>query len=257
MRDLYISQLLPWDELRRLCAETGAGVELIEFGVADNLDHFDETMRRIRRELDAFDAPPALTVHGPFLDLNPATWDSLVQESTARRFGQACDAALAIGATKIVFHTGFYPRANFIQGWAEREAEFFIRFLEGRAGVQVALENVFDPFPEPLLEVWERVNDPQFQLCLDIGHAHCHSRVPVVEWAEKLLPALGHVHLHDNDGFDPLADNPDSHRALGAGTIPLDELFAVLRQRPDISYAIECAAKEDVRKSIDALRARL
>ena len=51
MRDLFISQLLPWDELRRLCAETGAGVELIEFGVADNLDHFDETMRRIQEVL--------------------------------------------------------------------------------------------------------------------------------------------------------------------------------------------------------------
>ena len=246
---LYVSQLLPFDALRRVCAETGAGIELIDFSVADNLDNLDRTLAAVRRALEAFDRPPALTVHGPFLDLNPATWDSCVCRCTARRFGQACDAALALGARKLVLHTSFYPHANFIQGWPERAAAFFIRFLEEHPDMPIAMENLFDPLPGPLLEVWERVNHPLFSLCLDIGHAHCYSRVPVVEWARALRPALGHVHIHDNRGFDPLADNPDSHLALGDGTLPLAPLFAVLRRGEGLSCAVECAAEADALRS--------
>lgn len=246
---VYISQLLPFDALRRVCAETGVGVELIEFAVADNLDDFSHTLASVRRELSAFDEPPELIIHGPFLDLNPATWDSFIYRSTERRFGQAYDAALALGARKVVFHSGFYPHASFIQGWPERAADFFIGFLKDRTQIEVVLENLFDPLPEPLLAVCERVNHPCFRLCLDIGHAHCYSRVPVADWAETLLPALGHVHLHDNRGFDPLSDNPDAHLALGAGSMPLEALFAVLRQKSGLSFAIECAAVEDVMRS--------
>ncbi|MBQ8955083.1 MAG: sugar phosphate isomerase/epimerase [Clostridia bacterium] len=248
---LYISQLLPFDDMRRVCAETGAGIELIEFAVADNLDHLEQSMRKVRRELKGFDIMPELTVHGPFLDLNPASWDSYVYEGTARRFEQAYGAALALGAKKIVLHTGFYPHANFLQGWPERMASFFSGFLENRTEMQVVMENLFDPFPEPLLEVYERVNNPCFKLCLDIGHAHCYSRVPVTEWAEKLLPALGHVHIHDNGGFDPMKDHPDEHLALGRGTLPLDALFAVLRRGSGLSYVIECNTIQDVMRSYE------
>ena len=251
---LFISQLLPYDGMRRVCAATGAGIELIDLSMADNLDDLEQTIRRIRREVDAFDRPPEVTVHGPFLDLNPSTWDSLIERSTERRFAQAYDAAQALGAKKIVFHTGFYPHANFIQGWAEREAAFFSRFMAGRTAMQVALENLFDPRPEPLLEVWKRVNHPCFRLCLDIGHAHCYSRVPVTEWAETLLPALGHAHLHDNAGYDPSGDYPDRHLALGEGSLPLAALFDVLRRGRDITFAIECADEERVMRSHEAWR---
>ena len=41
---MLISRLLPWDELLCLYAEAYADIELIEFGLSDNLDHRDETI---------------------------------------------------------------------------------------------------------------------------------------------------------------------------------------------------------------------
>ena len=255
MGNLFISELLSPEDMRRVCAQTGAGVELIQFSIADNLDDPDGAIRSVRQALASYDATPELTVHGPFLDLNPATWDSCVLQATRLRFSQAYDAARVVGAKKVVFHTGFYPHANFLQGWLERAVDFFRAFMKERNDLEVVLENLFDPLPEPLLTVYEGVAHPRFKLCLDIGHAHCYSRVPVTEWAKKLLPALGHIHVHDNRGFDPLSERPDQHLALGAGTMPLDDVFAALRARPDLTYTIECNTPEDALRSWARLKA--
>lgn len=64
------------------------------------------------------------------------------------------------------------------------------------------MENVLDEDWELLLDVYRKVDHPDFHLCLDIGHAHCYSEIPVLTWAEELAPYVTHVHVHDNCG-DP------------------------------------------------------
>ena len=71
MKNIFVSDLFPAEELRELLRETGAGVETIRFSVADNLDDFERQMEAAREELK-FLGSPALTVHGPFLDLGHA-----------------------------------------------------------------------------------------------------------------------------------------------------------------------------------------
>ena len=255
MSNLFISELLTPEEMRAACAETGGNVELIRFSIAPELDRLEDAVAAARAQLRAFPTPPRLTLHGPYLDLNPATWDSELRGVALRRFGQAYEAALALGAEKLVLHSGFIPNANFLEGWAPRMADFFRAFLAGRGGVQVALENVFDPRWEPLLDVWRRVDRPDFALCLDLGHAHCYAAQPVAAWAEGLLPALSHVHVHDNRGPQPFPAAPDAHLALGDGTLPLADVFAILRRKPGLTFAVECASRADVLKSWRALRA--
>ncbi|MBQ3476958.1 MAG: sugar phosphate isomerase/epimerase [Clostridia bacterium] len=245
MQRIFISELLAPDELREF--SKSYGLELIRFSVADTLDRLDPAIQ----EVD-YDCP--LTVHGPFLDLNPATWDSAARRVTALRFHQAWCAARALGAEKLVLHTGFMPRANVIEGWAPRAADFFGEFMANHGDLPVALENVLDPFWEPIFEVWRRVRHPDFGLCLDVGHAHCYSLQAATAWAEGLLPALTHVHLHDNHGPRPLDAVADEHLALGEGTLPLKPLMAILGQRSDLTYAIECASTDAVLRSIEALR---
>lgn len=245
MQRIFISELLAPDELREF--SKSYGLELIRFSVADTLDRLGPAIQ----EVD-YDCP--LTVHGPFLDLNPATWDSAARRVTTLRFHQAWCAARALGAEKLVLHTGFMPRANVIEGWAPRAADFFGEFMANHGDLLLALENVLDPFWEPIFEVWRRVRHPDFGLCLDVGHAHCYSLQAATAWAEGLLPALTHVHLHDNHGPRPLDAVADEHLALGEGTLPLKPLMAILGQRSDLTYAIECASTDAVLRSIEALR---
>jgi len=87
-----------------------------------------------------------------------------------------------------------------------------------------------------------------------VGHAHCYSLQAATAWAEGLLPALTHVHLHDNHGPRPLSAVADEHLALGDGTLPLRPLIAILGQRSDLTYTIECASTDAVRRSIEALK---
>ena len=215
------------DEMKKLVSEAGCGLELISFSVAAKLDRLEETIREMQGVVHRLGDPPVI-LHGPFLDLNPMAFDSLVQEATFRRFSQAYDAAKELGAKKIVFHSGMIPTVYFLDGWAERMTAFWDRFLENRSGITVCMENVLDREFEPFAEVAENVQHPDFGLCLDIGHAHCYSGHGAFAWAAALAPYLRHLHVHDNDG------SRDQHLRCGAGTVPIREILHFLSET-DIS----------------------
>lgn len=244
MPRIFISELLSPGELRDMSSHWG--IELIRFSISDELDDLEASIPKV-------DYACPLAVHGPFLDLNPATWDSALRRVTMLRFHQAWSAARALRADKLILHTGFMPRANILEGWAPRVSDFFSEFMESHGDIPVALENVLDPYWQPLLEVWQRVHHPNFKLCLDAGHAHCYSLQNAAAWAEGLLPALTHIHLHDNHGPRPLTAVADEHLALGDGTLPFKLLMTILTQKSDLTYTIECPSKGSVLKSIDAL----
>lgn len=244
----FVSDLIPQDELKEVISRTGAGVETIRFSVGMNLDDFEHQMECAKEELKAY-GNPGLTLHGPFLDLNPMSFDRLIRQATMERFQQAYEAAIILGAEKITYHSGMVPSANFLEGWAERMIDFWNEFLDGKAGIRVCMENVLDQEPSALLKVAEEVTHPEFGLCLDIGHAHCYSPHSVLEWAEMLAGHIGHVHIHDNDG------TRDSHNALGEGTIPLEQLLPVLKkQNPEVTWTVECREEKDILSSLDYLK---
>ena len=91
------------------------------------------------------------------------------------RFNQCYEAGLHLGAKKIVFHSGMNPYVYYKEYWAEQVAKFWQEFMKNKTELEVVLENVFDDDWRLLLDVYERVNQPNFKLCLDIGHAHCYS----------------------------------------------------------------------------------
>ena len=105
---IYISHLFPDDQMEELIRQTGMGVESIDFSIADNLDHFSESIDAYREKLKKM-GTRELILHGPFLDVNPAAYDRLVREATMTRFDQCYQAGLLLGARKIVFHSGMNP----------------------------------------------------------------------------------------------------------------------------------------------------
>ncbi len=247
---IYISHLLPDEEMKEIIEQTGAGIESIEFSVAENLDRFSETLTAYKKRLQ-FMGAKEITMHGPFLDLNPAAYDREIRKVTFRRFSQCYQAAQELGAKKIVYHSCMYPEVYFAEGWAERIRDFFCEFLEQHRGITICLENVLDREWKPLLDAVKMVSHPEFTLCLDAGHAHCYSGIPVEDWVENLAPFASHVHIHDNDG------TRDAHVGVGSGTVPFHLVFDKLNPLKERSYTIECSTKEKVAQSYDYLIQKL
>ena len=253
-RKIFLSDMGFWPEmtgshdLDGLLKKRGAGLETIRFSISDNLDCLEKTIFGMREQLKRW-GDPALNLHGPFLDLNPACYDTLLLKAVSDRFSQAYEAGCALNAEKIIFHSGRIPGIyRFHSAWEEQMILFWRHFLEHRSGLTVCMENVLDEYPQPLLHVAEQVDSPDFGICLDLGHANCYSKVPVEEWIRVLAPHLKHVHLHDNMGEE------DLHLALGRGTIPYRKYLRMLRELcPDASFTLECAKTEELKASYDYL----
>lgn len=242
---IYISHLLPDEQMREVIEQTGVGVESIDFSIADNLDCLDRSIENYRKKIQDLGIKK-LTLHGPFLDLNPMTFDKRLQNIVMERYIECYEAAEALGAEKIVFHTGFDPDLYYLIGWAERMAEFYDRFLEGRYAIQIEMENLLDPEWKELHKVVDMVDRKNFSICFDMGHAHHWSPIPVTEWAEGLADVIGHVHVHDNDG------SYDQHLALGKGNIPYQQVIRTI-DKDHPTYTIECSDKDAVLETIRIL----
>lgn len=244
---LYISHLLSDDDMREVIQQTGAGVESIEFSISENLDHFSETLRQYKRRMQEMGVND-LILHGPFLDLNPAAFDSRIRQVTMERFAQCYEAGRELGAQKIVYHSGMDPQIYFQEGWAERVADCFEEFLLERTDLEVVMENVLDPVWESVKKVSELVRAENFSLCLDIGHAHCYSRQSVLQWSDEMAAHIRHLHVHDNDGIR------DAHTALGQGNLPWEKVLKKLPRGEKRTWTIECPRKEDVLQSVKKIQ---
>lgn len=247
---IYISHLLPDEEMREVIEKTGAGVESIEFSIAENLDRLGESISSYKKRMRNMGAEN-LILHGPFLDLNPMTFDREIGRVTRLRYEQAYRAAEELGAEKIVYHSCLCPDAYLLTGWAERTAEFYREFLRGKQGPEVVLENVFDRTWEPLMEAVRKTGMENFHLCFDAGHAGCYSRLTAEQWALQLQGEIEHVHVHDNRG------DADSHLAVGEGTIDWEKICQIFRGREELTYTIECGSRKAVEKSLVKLSAFL
>lgn len=247
---VFFSELLPDEDLIKIAGEGPYGLELIQFSVSENLDNFSDVMRK-EKELLARMGDPPVSLHGPFLDLNPMTFDSRIRQTVLDRFAQAYEAAEELGARRIVFHSGMIPTVYFLEGWAERMTAFWEDFLPGRESIPVCMENVLDREYAPFLEIAEALCErfPSFGICLDAGHAHCYADHSEETWAQALAGHIRHLHLHDNDGYW------DRHLALGEGTVRWESVIrAVMAEQKDLTVTVECSTAAAVRQSLKKLR---
>ncbi len=166
-----------------------------------------------------------ITLHGPFLDLSPASPDPGLRELTLHRYRRALYIASQLQASHIVFHTQFNPNVRepaYLSRWLTANTRFWSDLLEETeaSSVTVLLENMWDPRPDHIASLLAAVDNPRLCSCLDVAHAHLYSEVPLSRWPEVLADKLIYVHLSDNRG------QWDEHLALGEGEID----FAALLQ---------------------------
>jgi sugar phosphate isomerase/epimerase len=207
--------------------------------------------------LDNLDWHPTLTLHAPFMDLNPGAVDPMVRSATLVRFKQLLAIASVLKPRAVVFHAAYdrWRYAGKKDLWLESSMETWPRVLESADkinGMRVAVENVFDEDPEALALLIERVGNPDFGFCFDTGHFNLFSSVTMETWFERLGKHLVEVHLHDNKGDE------DSHRALGKGTVDFNQFFQLIRQNgAKPVYTIEAHDVEDIEPSLEKVRAFL
>jgi sugar phosphate isomerase/epimerase len=207
----------------------------------------------LEKLIEQLDWNPRLTLHAPFMDMNPGAMDPMVRSVTQVRFRQILAVAAILKPRAAVFH-GAYDRWRYSGRkdiWLENSIETWQKVMETatRIGLRVAVENVFDEEPEALQMLIEKIDSPDFGFCFDTGHFNIFSRVTMEKWFESLGRRLVEVHLHDNDG------KADSHWALGQGTVDFKKFFSLLNTHvPAPVYTVEVHDKDGIETSLDRVR---
>ena len=202
---------------------------------------------------ERLDWGPKLSLHAPFMDLNPGAVDPMVRSVTQVRFRQLLSVAAILKPRAAVFHAG-YDRWRYggrKDVWLDYSIDTWRKVMEAasKTGLRIAVENVFDDDPEALHMLIKKVDNPDFGFCFDTGHFNLFSSVPMERWFETLGRHLIEVHLHDNDG------TADSHWAPGRGTVEFETFFSLMKAHAPVPVlTIEAHNKEDIETSLERVR---
>jgi sugar phosphate isomerase/epimerase len=192
------------------------------------------------------------TIHGPFMDMSPGGADEGVRRLTQEQFSTLIDRTIKLKPAAIVLHAGYDERyfdgdtqlwlAQSVKTWAPlvKEAE--------RAGVILAVENIFEERPDTLKELVEAVSSPNLRVCLDAGHINLYSAVGMQEWFTSLGPYIAELHIHDNFGVR------DDHLPVGDGEIDFPLFFRFVRElASEPIYTIEPHGEDVLKRGLSAV----
>lgn len=208
-----------------------------------NFGKYRETAERFRK------TGLAASLHGAFIDVNPASGDPDFRELSQQRCRESCEIALALGVSNVVFHSSAFPflRGAYLENWTAVCAAFYEE-LTSQYPVRVYIENAQDLDPLPLRKLMEKVQSDRIGVCLDVGHAQ-YSRAPVSQWFAQLGEWIGYLHLSDNMG------SFDDHLPLGQGKIDwmlVNRCWESLGK--DIPITLETGNLESTKESLAFLR---
>lgn len=183
-----------------------------------------------RKTLSGDSLPVCL--HGP--QVADSFEDGAPSSECCRQIERAMNVACGIGARFFIVHPqlGPCPPAPRI----ERAARAWAPAIEAARtrAITLLLENTDEDGPEGLARLCTLVRSPSLGLCLDIGHAHRHSRIAGVDWLAAYGDDLRYVHLYNASGREA------QHRALGDGEIDIEGFLARLKAtRPGVPICLE------------------
>jgi sugar phosphate isomerase/epimerase len=228
-----------WGLLERalpLAQNFGVGIEVAEFTIPENVQAAPALAPAI---VDQLAELRPVGMHAPFAELVPASKDPLVRQVARTRLQQGYEAALAIHASHLVVHSGFFPKTYPRAMWIDNSFDFWSEFLEDKPVPGfIHMENVYEDDFTPLQELIDRVNlrfsDERLTACLDIGHVNANSTRNMEGWIKALGDRIRYVHLHNNDGL------LDDHWRLDRGKINVTETLDLLRAyAPQAVWTVE------------------
>lgn len=184
----------------------------------------------------AAQAGVTLFVHAPYV-LNVASLNNRIRIPSRKLLQKHVDLATEIGAAGVVVHGG-HVRAgedeevgfdNWRKAVDQLEAGTPI-FIENTAGGQHAMARGV----AKLTRLWEAVRSAEggdaVGFCLDTCHAYAGGE-ELEGLVDRILAATGRIDLvHVNDSRDAFDSGADRHANLGEGSLPQDQLAALVRQ---------------------------
>lgn len=243
MKEIRLCDDASLDKVYQLCVNKRLGLEIQGFYNPNliDTDESDRLLSEYKKTLVNFQGGKSL--HAPFWDLNLGSKNPLVREATMKAFNYAYKIAKELGCTEIVVHNGFIPNTSFYEGWVRKATAFWNEFFKDKDdSIVMMIENQCEEDSEVLKMEIDSVNDPRLKVCLDIGHCHANSNMPIKNWITSLGNRIGYVHIHDNHGKvrgRPSYKN-DEHLGLGMGTIDIANTFSLLEKYcPNAIWVIE------------------
>lgn len=194
-----------------------------------------------------------ITVHGPFMDLSPGGVDKRIREVTLDRFSRTIEIAGRFRPKAIVFHPGYekWKYDGDVGLWFESSLQTWKPLVKEATGqgLTIAIENVFEENPDPLLMLLKEIRSPHLRFCFDSGHHHIFSKTPLSLWMETLGEYLVEVHLHDNHG------EMDEHLPVGEGNFDFNGLFSLFsRQGLKPIHTLEPHEEAHLWRSLEAIK---
>ena len=189
------------------------------------------------------------SVHGAFIDVNPASGDAEIRAISRKRCAESCALAKEIGAKNVVFHSSClsFVRGTYMDRWAGECAEFYEELAE-TYDLMMMIENSQDIDPVPIRQLMNRISDHRIGVCLDLGHAN-YSGTPVSAWLDSLGERIRYMHLSDNRG------HYDDHLPLGRGTVDWGEVHRFWKQSGQtMPMTFEVGGMDGVRESLSYIR---
>lgn len=193
-----------------LFSRLNIGVEIQDF-TEPNLS-IEETTNIINRYRGLFiDFKGIKSLHGPYLDLKPASPDPLIREVSYKRYLDAFQIATQLNTDYLIFHSQINPFLNepFISNLNNLQAqEFWDEILQETdyRGI-ILIENIFEKTPDMLMKYIQTVDLPGMKINLDIGHLKARN-ANLEEWIKELKDYIEYIHVHSNNGIYDLHQRP-------------------------------------------------
>lgn len=221
------------------------GVEIQDFTEPNLKDNEIENLVCEYKKL-LQDFPHTKSLHGPFLDLKPASPDKDIRKISYEKYFRTIKIATELDLDYIVFHSQINPYLDepFIKSLNNNQNKDFWHNILGNAEDfkgKILLENIFEDEPLILKELIETINLPNVKICLDIGHAKLRTNRPLEKWVKELNEHIEYIHFHWNEGLY------DEHNSPGEEDIKyLKKLLLKYNLNPIIAleYRVDNLEKE-------------
>ncbi|MFA5577116.1 MAG: sugar phosphate isomerase/epimerase [Tissierellaceae bacterium] len=186
-------------------------------------------------------------IHGPFLDLKPASPDKMIREISHKKYLDTLKIARQLDVNYLIFHSQINPYLNEpnLKKLNNNQAkEFWQAIMEEVPDFKgtIVIENIFEEEPDMLVELIETIAMPNIRINLDIGHANL-GKVPLETWFKSLREYISYIHIHSNNG------KYDQHRSPSDERI--GELYSLLDKyniNPSLSLEYKIENLEDETK---------
>src|SRR3990172_9307669 len=195
----------------------------------------------------------SITLHGPYMDMNPGSADEPIRLSTAAMYAKVFRVIEHLRPKTVVLHAGYHEKKykGNHELWLSQSLKTWPALVSEaeRLGTVIAVENIFEKEPFTLKLLMDAVESANFGVCIDAGHLRVFSRVDMEEWFRVLGPRIAEVHLHDNHG------KHDDHLPLGEGSIDIPRFLSLLaRYATDPVYTIEPHWEDAMKRAIEAVK---